>query len=66
QQLFETIAAEARCRIAEFNAQGMANTVWAFATAGVAAQLLFEAVAAEARNRIAELNAQNMANTVWA
>eukprot|EP00634_Sargassococcus_sp_CCMP2135_P002062 CAMPEP_0198674468 /NCGR_PEP_ID=MMETSP1467-20131203/97930_1 /TAXON_ID=1462469 /ORGANISM="unid. sp., Strain CCMP2135" /LENGTH=271 /DNA_ID=CAMNT_0044411363 /DNA_START=1 /DNA_END=816 /DNA_ORIENTATION=+ len=44
----------------------MANTVWAFATAGVAAQLLFEAIAAEAQNRVTDFNAQDMANTVWA
>ncbi|MEM7515755.1 MAG: RAP domain-containing protein [Planctomycetota bacterium] len=44
----------------------MANTVWAFATVGVAAELLFEAIAAEARRRISEFNPQNMANAVWA
>ncbi|MEM7519348.1 MAG: hypothetical protein AAF368_20795 [Planctomycetota bacterium] len=60
------IACEAGRRINEFNAQGMANTVWAFATAGIAAQLLFEAIAEEVRRRIVEFNAQNMASTVWA
>jgi len=44
----------------------MANTVWAFATAGIAADPLFQAVAAEVPRRIGEFNAQNMANTVWA
>eukprot|EP00634_Sargassococcus_sp_CCMP2135_P012203 CAMPEP_0198647382 /NCGR_PEP_ID=MMETSP1467-20131203/2673_1 /TAXON_ID=1462469 /ORGANISM="unid. sp., Strain CCMP2135" /LENGTH=48 /DNA_ID= /DNA_START= /DNA_END= /DNA_ORIENTATION= len=44
----------------------MANTVWAFATAGVSAQALFEEIAAEAQGRIREFNPQNMANTVWA
>eukprot|EP00635_Sarcinochrysidales_sp_CCMP3193_P001759 CAMPEP_0118890582 /NCGR_PEP_ID=MMETSP1166-20130328/977_1 /TAXON_ID=1104430 /ORGANISM="Chrysoreinhardia sp, Strain CCMP3193" /LENGTH=114 /DNA_ID=CAMNT_0006829199 /DNA_START=222 /DNA_END=563 /DNA_ORIENTATION=+ len=44
----------------------MANTVWAFATAGVAARTLFEAIATEALRRINEFNSQNMANTVWA
>jgi len=44
----------------------MANTVWAFATASVAADPLFEAVAAEVPRRINELNAQDMANMVWA
>jgi len=44
----------------------MANTIWAFATACVAADTLFKAVAAEVPRRIGEFNAQNMANTVWA
>ena len=44
----------------------MANTVWAFATANVAADPLFKAVAADIPRRIGELNAQDMANTVWA
>ena len=48
------------------SAQGMANTVWAFATASVAAGPLFKAVAAEVPRRIGEFNAQDMANTVWA
>ena len=44
----------------------MANTVWAFATASVAADPFFKAVAAEVSRRIGEFNAQEMANTVWA
>ena len=40
--------------------------VWAFATAGVAADSLFKAVAVEAPRRIDEFNAQDMANTLWA
>ena len=44
----------------------MANTVWAFATASVAADSLFKTVAAEVPRRIDQFNAQNMANTVWA
>jgi len=44
----------------------LANSVWAFATAGVAAPQLFEAVAIEASRRIKEFNSQKLANTVWA
>ena len=44
----------------------MANTVWAFATASVAADSLFRAVAAEVPRRIDEFNAQSMASMVWA
>jgi len=46
--------------------QALANTAWAFATAGVAAPQLFEAIAREAPMRIKEFNSQNLANTVWA
>eukprot|EP00634_Sargassococcus_sp_CCMP2135_P009972 CAMPEP_0198664504 /NCGR_PEP_ID=MMETSP1467-20131203/56508_1 /TAXON_ID=1462469 /ORGANISM="unid. sp., Strain CCMP2135" /LENGTH=72 /DNA_ID=CAMNT_0044401071 /DNA_START=1 /DNA_END=215 /DNA_ORIENTATION=- len=44
----------------------MANTVWAFATADVAALQLFDAIAAEATDRITDFDAQALANTVWA
>eukprot|EP00635_Sarcinochrysidales_sp_CCMP3193_P011254 CAMPEP_0118908234 /NCGR_PEP_ID=MMETSP1166-20130328/11338_1 /TAXON_ID=1104430 /ORGANISM="Chrysoreinhardia sp, Strain CCMP3193" /LENGTH=47 /DNA_ID= /DNA_START= /DNA_END= /DNA_ORIENTATION= len=44
----------------------MANTAWAYATAGVAAERLFEAIACAAVNRIGDFNLQNMANTAWA
>jgi len=51
-------------RIGELNPQDMANTVWAFATARVAADALFKAVAEETPRRIGEFNAQGMADTV--
>eukprot|EP00635_Sarcinochrysidales_sp_CCMP3193_P011307 CAMPEP_0118906728 /NCGR_PEP_ID=MMETSP1166-20130328/10437_1 /TAXON_ID=1104430 /ORGANISM="Chrysoreinhardia sp, Strain CCMP3193" /LENGTH=52 /DNA_ID=CAMNT_0006846063 /DNA_START=1 /DNA_END=155 /DNA_ORIENTATION=- len=44
----------------------MANTVWAFATAGVVEEALFGAIAGAAVNRIGEFKPQEMANTVWA
>ncbi|KAJ1463485.1 hypothetical protein M885DRAFT_503820 [Pelagophyceae sp. CCMP2097] len=64
--LFEAIAAEAPKKIATFNPQELANTVWAYATAGVEAPALFEAIAAEAPKKIATFNPQDLANTVWA
>ncbi|MEM7517621.1 MAG: RAP domain-containing protein, partial [Planctomycetota bacterium] len=60
------IAVEAQGRMSEFNAQNMANTVCAFATAGVSALTLFDAIAAEAQGRIREFNAQDMATMAWA
>ena len=44
----------------------MANTVWAFATAAVKAEILFTTVAVEARKRIGDFNSQNLVNMVWA
>ncbi|KAJ1457291.1 hypothetical protein M885DRAFT_130127 [Pelagophyceae sp. CCMP2097] len=64
--LFAAVAAVASKKIATFNPQHLANTVWAYATAGVAAPALFEAVAAEAPKKIATFTPQDLANTVWA
>jgi len=53
-------------RLNEFNSQDLANTVWAFATAGVEAPQLFEGIAAETGSRLKEFNSQNLANMAWA
>ena len=45
---------EALRRIRESNSQNLANTVWAFATVGVATQTLFAAIAVEADRLIRE------------
>ncbi|MEM7519057.1 MAG: DUF1601 domain-containing protein, partial [Planctomycetota bacterium] len=44
----------------------MAITVWAFATAGVAAPTFFDAIALDSQGRIREFNPQDMANILWA
>jgi hypothetical protein len=49
-----------------FNAQALANTAWAFATAGLRAPELFAALAVHAEQRMGTFNAQNLANTAWA
>ena len=66
--LFVAVAeAAVRRGLDRFNPQNLANTVWAYATAGVAADALYAAVAEEAvRSRLARFNPQNLANTVWA
>jgi hypothetical protein len=51
--------------VGEFKPQELANTAWAFATAGHAAPALFDAIAAEAAQRVGGLNAQSLANTAW-
>ena len=52
--------------LAGFNPQDLANTVWAYATAGVAADALYAAVAQVAvRGGLAGFTPQNLANTVW-
>jgi hypothetical protein len=49
-----------------FNAQNLANTAWAFATAGVRAPGLFAALAVHAEQRMGTFSAQALANTAWA
>jgi hypothetical protein len=50
-----------------FKPQELANTVWAFATAGVRADLLYAAAAeAAVGRRLNDFDSQALANTVWA
>ena len=60
------MAKEAAPRLGEFTPQALANTAWAFATAGVPAPTLFAAVAKEAEPRLGEVNEQGLSNTAWA
>jgi hypothetical protein len=57
---------EAPNDIAALNPQALANTLWAFATAGVAAPALFGAIDAEAQKKIATFSPRALADTVWA
>jgi len=52
--------------VRELNPQALANTAWAFATAGHAAPALFDAIGREAAGRVREFNPQALANTAWA
>ena len=67
-ELYAAVAAKAvRSGLDGFNAQNMANTVWAYAMAQVPAAELYAVVAAKAVSSGLEgFNAQGMANTVWA
>ena len=53
-------------RVGDLNAQELANTAWAFATADQSDQLVFAALARAAEWRVGEFNAQELANTAWA
>ena len=50
----------------EFVPQALANTAWAFATAGHAAPALFDAIGMESAGRMDEFKPQELANTAWA
>mgnify|MGYP006883871466 FL=1 len=66
--LFVAVAeAAVRSGLAGFTPQNLSNTVWAYATAGVAADALYAAVAeAVVRSGLAGFKPQTLANTVWA
>ena len=65
-QLFKALAMGAERQMAGFNAQEVANTAWAFATAGYLDSLLFTTLARAAEWRMADFNTQELANTAWA
>ena len=48
-----------------FKPQEIANTTWAFATAGQSDAALFRALARRAERCVGHFNAQDLANTAW-
>lgn len=64
--LMNALAAVARPKIAVLHPQNLSNTVWAFATLGVAHRPLFEAISPAVMEMIGEFDLQGLANTLWA
>ena len=64
--MFMVLARAAEQQVGDFNAQGLANTAWAFATAGQSDALLFMMLARAAERSVGDLSAQELANTAWA
>jgi len=61
------VEATVRVGFGSFKAQDLANTAWAFATAGHAAPALLDAIAAAAvRSGLRDFKPQELANTAWA
>ena len=50
----------------DFNAQGLANIAWAFATVGKTDAPLFTALGRAAERCVGDFNVQELANTAWA
>ena len=50
----------------DFNVQALANTAWAFATAGQNDALLFAALTTATERRMDDFKVQELANTAWA
>ena len=53
-------------RVGDFNAQSLANTAWAFATAGQSDAQLFVALAMAVEQCVSDFDMQALANTAWA
>eukprot|EP00984_Skeletonema_dohrnii_P022077 scaffold11198_cov103-Skeletonema_dohrnii-CCMP3373.AAC.13 len=66
--LFDHIATQAALRCAEFNAQGISNMMWAYATVGKQHALLFEVMGDQvvAREHLGEFIPQHLSNIMWA
>ena len=52
--------------MSEFNAQELANSAWALATASQLDEKLLMALAKAAQRRMTEFKHQSLANTAWA
>ena len=61
--LFAALATVAEQHMDDFNVQALANTAWAFATAGQNDALLFAALATVAEHHMGDFNVQDLANT---
>jgi len=63
---FEAVALAAPSTMADFHAQEISNTAWAFAKAGLTSPALFAAFAAQIAVKAHDFNAQALSNTAWA
>ena len=61
--LFAALATAAEQHMGDFNEQSLANTAWAFATAGQNDALLLAALATAAERRMDDFKVQELANT---
>ena len=65
-QLFLTLARAAERRMGQFDAQGLANTVCAFAKVDRFDEQLFMSVSGVAEQRAGDFNVQKLVNIAWA
>ena len=61
--VFTALATAAERHVDDFNAQELANTAWAFATASHVDAELFTALARAVQQRLGDFSTQNLANT---
>ena len=58
------LCTEAAQKVQDFNAQEVANTLWAMAKTGTQTPDVFEALGAEACRKVQDFNAQDLANAL--
>jgi len=63
--LWKELEGAALARRSELKPQELANTAWAFATAGRATTALFDAIGRDTAGHVRELKPQELANTAW-
>jgi len=66
KRLWKELEGAALARKSELKPQGLANTAWAFATAGHAAPALFDAIGTQSAERVQAFKPQELSNTAWA
>ena len=62
---FDTLCMAAAQKVQDFNAQEIANSLWAMAKTGTQTPDVFEGLCAVANRKVQNLNARNSANTPW-
>ena len=62
-QLFMTLSRALEQQVCDFNAQSLANTTWASATADQTDALLFVVLSRATERYVCDFDAQNLANT---
>ncbi len=64
--IFESLCNASHAKLQDFNAQDLANTLWAMAKTGTQMPDVFEALCTAAARKLQDFNAQGLANTLWA
>eukprot|EP00747_Dinoflagellata_sp_TGD_P119515 gnl/TRDRNA2_/TRDRNA2_173026_c9_seq1.p1 gnl/TRDRNA2_/TRDRNA2_173026_c9~~gnl/TRDRNA2_/TRDRNA2_173026_c9_seq1.p1 ORF type:complete len:107 (+),score=25.46 gnl/TRDRNA2_/TRDRNA2_173026_c9_seq1:41-361(+) len=64
--LFGELAKAALPKVADFKAQNLANSAWAFATTNRSGSLLFKVLAAASWRHFDDFQQQDLSNTSWA
>ena len=62
--IFEPLCNASHEKLQDFNAQDLANTLWAMAKTGTQMPDVFEALCAEASRKVQDFNAQGLAHTL--
>ena len=63
--VFEALCIAAAQKVQDFNAQNVANTLWAMAKTGTQMPDVFEALCTAAAQKVQDFNAQEIANTLF-